>query len=112
MALALRMIWFSPWVAIVSVTIRPFSASLTVAVTTISCSGKAHSAELDRKPLQRARVARGHRGVGPRDLGHRPEPVEDAAGQADLLCELLVDVDRVHVARCLGVAFRQALRRA
>jgi hypothetical protein len=38
-ASALRMIRLSPWAATVSVTMRPSAASLTVLVTTISCSG-------------------------------------------------------------------------
>jgi hypothetical protein len=56
----------------------------------------AHPAELDAQPAQRVRAA-GGLGLGARDLGHRPQPVQDPSGQADLLGELLVDVDRVEV---------------
>ena len=38
-----------------------------------------------------------------RDLGHRPQPVQDPSGQADLLGERLVDVDRAEVAGGAGV---------
>ena len=46
-------------------------------------------------------------GVGASHLGHGPEPVQDPPGEADLLRELLVDVNRVEVARGAGVADRQ-----
>jgi hypothetical protein len=36
-------------------------------------------------------------GAGPRDLGHRIEPVQDVLREADLLGELRVDVDGVEV---------------
>ena len=36
--------------------------------------------------------------VSDRTLGHRPQPVEDPAGKADLPREVLIDVDRVEVA--------------
>ena len=59
-----------------------------------------------------AQVARAHTDaagvrLGARDLGHRPQPVQDPPGQADRLGELLVDVDRVEVARGAGVAVGQ-----
>src|SRR5512142_720742 len=41
-----------------------------------------------------------------RDLRHRPPPVEDATGEPDPLGVLLVDVDRVEVARRARVANR------
>src|SRR4051794_21455475 len=65
--------------------------------------GQAHAAELDAQPPQRRRVA-GRLGLGARDLRHRPQPVEDPPGQADLPGELLVDVDRVEVAGRARVA--------
>src|SRR5262249_37215883 len=62
-----------------------------------------HSAELNAELPQRLGAA-GGLGVGAGDLGHRPEAMEDAPRQADLLGELLVYVDRVEVARGPGVA--------
>ena len=71
-----------------------------------------HPAELDREPLQRPRIAAGERcGVGSGDEAHRVEAVEDVARQADRLRELVVDVDRVEVARGARVAVRQVLVR-
>ena len=106
-ASALRMIWLPPCSAIVSTTTFPSRSSLTVPLTVISCSREAHAAELDREALESARVAAHGRGVGPRHLGHRVEAVQDHAGQADALGELLVDVDRVGIAGGVLVALRQ-----
>ena len=97
-ASALRMIWLPPCSATVSTTTRAVVGLLDGAGDRHLLLGEAHAAELDREALQRARVAAGDRGVGARDLGHRPEAVQDAAGQADRLGELGVDVDRVEVA--------------
>ena len=77
-ASALRMIRFSPWRASVSVTMRPSAASLTVAVTTISCSGRPMPRNWTASRFERPRVAVGERAVGARDLGHRLEAVQDA----------------------------------
>src|SRR4029079_1075697 len=59
---------------------------------------EAHAAELNGEPLQAARVAPRRVGAGARDLGHRPEAVQDRRREPDLLGELAVDVDRVEVA--------------
>src|SRR6185436_5103789 len=69
----------------------------------------AHAAELNREPLQAARVAPGRVGAGARDLGHRPEAVQDRRREPDLLGELAVDVDRVEVAGRARVPVRQVL---
>src|SRR5215218_7719174 len=68
--------------------------------------GEAHPPKLDGQPLESARVAAGRVHVRPGDLGHRVEAVQDVARQADLLGELGVDVDRIEIARCPGVAVR------
>ena len=73
--------------------------------------GEAHAPELHRQALELVGPARGLR-LGARHLGHRPQPVQDAAGQADLLGELLVDVDRVEVSRRARVADGHVLVRA
>src|SRR3954451_519737 len=73
--------------------------------------GEAHPAKLHGQPLERAGVAAGGGRVGPGHLSHRVEAVEDVAGQARLLGELGIDVDRVEVARRAGVAVRQILVR-
>ena len=44
----------------------------------------AHPAELDAEPLEMLGAA-GRLGVRPRDLGHRPQAVQDPAGEPDLL---------------------------
>src|SRR3954447_16102065 len=62
-----------------------------------------HPAERDAQALERVRAA-GRLGLRAGDLGHRPEAVEDLARQPDLLGEVVVDVDRVEVARRTGVA--------
>ena len=41
-------------------------------------------------------------GVSAGNLGHRPQPVQDPPRQPDALRELLVDVDRIEVARGAG----------
>src|SRR3954453_14422225 len=64
--------------------------------------GEAHAAELDLEALELPRLA-----DRAGDLGHRPEAMEDAAGEPDRLGELLVDVDRVEVAGRARVAIRQ-----
>ncbi len=63
----------------------------------------AHPAKLHGQPLE-VLGSTGRVGVGTRHLGHRPQPVQDATGQPDSLGELLVDVDRVEVARGTRVA--------
>ena len=70
--------------------------------------GHAHAAKLDREALEMLGAA-GRLGLRARDLGHRPEAVQDAPGQADGARELLVDVDRVEVARGAGVAGGEVL---
>ena len=71
--------------------------------TTISFSSIADAAELDLEALEPVGTAELLR-VRPCDLRHRVQAVQDPAGQPDLPGELLVDVDRVEVARCAGVA--------
>src|SRR5512132_3051838 len=69
--------------------------------------GEAHAAELHRQAPELARLA-----DGARDLRHGPEAMEDAAREADRLRELLVNVDRVEVARRARVAVGEvAVRR-
>src|SRR5919107_2049259 len=65
--------------------------------------GEGDTAELDLEPLERVRPAGG---LGQRagDLRHRPQAMEDLAGEADLLGEVVVDVDGVEVARRARVA--------
>src|SRR5215217_7543441 len=65
-----------------------------------------HAAELDLEALQRQRVA-GRLGLGARHLRHRPQAVQDPAGQPHGSRELVVQVDRVEVARRAGVAVGQ-----
>src|SRR5947209_4069663 len=60
-------------------------------------------AELNRQSAELLRSS-GRVGMRPCHLGHRPQPVEDAAGQPHLLGEPLVDVDGIEVARGSGVA--------
>src|SRR5215210_6139136 len=69
--------------------------------------GEPHPAELDGQPPQAPRIATGGVDARPGHLGHRPQAVEDVRGQAHLLRELGVDVDRVEVARRARVAVRQ-----
>ena len=72
--------------------------------------GHAHAAELHRQPLQVRGPAR-RLGLRARDLRHRPQPVQDPPRQPDRARELLVDVDRVEVARGARVAIGQVLVR-
>src|SRR4051794_13424039 len=72
--------------------------------------GHPHAAELHAEALEPVGTATAL-GLRPRDLGHGVEAVQDLAGQADLLGELLVDVDRVEVARRARVADREVLVR-
>src|SRR3954447_14743681 len=65
---------------------------------------KPDAAELDRQPLQPARVAAARIDRGSGHLGHAPEPVEDVAWKADRFRELRIQVDRIEVARRTGVA--------
>ena len=61
---------------------RRRATSRTVEVTTISCSGT----PIPRNWTDEARSAlgpAGRLGLRARDLGHRPQPVQDPAGQAD-----------------------------
>src|SRR3954447_13378376 len=67
--------------------------------------GQPDAAELDGQALERIRAAAGL-GLGPRDLRHRPQAVQDLARQPDLLGEVVVDVDRVEVAGRARVADR------
>src|SRR5680860_139631 len=73
--------------------------------------GHAHAAELHGEALEGARIAAGRAHVGARHLGHAIEAVKDVARQAHLLGELVVDVDRVEVARGARVAVREVLVR-
>src|SRR5205807_5331154 len=66
-------------------------------------SHAAHPPELHREALELLWPASGL-GVRARHLRHRPQAVEDPAGEAYLLGERLVDVDRVEVARRACVA--------
>src|SRR5215211_5477031 len=66
--------------------------------------GKPHAAELDRQPLEPARVAVGDGVVRAGHLGHRVEAVEYHPRQAHALREVLVDVDRIGVAGGVLVA--------
>jgi hypothetical protein len=68
-----------------------------VDVTTISCSGSPMPRNWTER-LERGRVA-GRLGLRAGDLRHRPQAVQDLARQPDRLRELVVDVDRVEVAR-------------
>src|SRR5207244_4187991 len=62
-----------------------------------------HPAKLDPQAPELLRAAR-RLGLGARDLSHRVQAVQDAAREADLPGEVLVDVDRVEVAGRAGVA--------
>ena len=104
------MIWLPPCSATVSTT-TVLAGLLHGARHGDLLLGHAHAAELDGEALQRARVAAGGGHVGARHLRHPVEAVEDVARQADLLGELVVDVDRVEVARGAGVPVRQVLVR-
>src|SRR4029079_548255 len=68
----------------------------------------AHAAERHAEALERVRAARGL-GLRPGDLRHRPQAVEDLPREPDLVGEVVVDVDRVEVARRARVADRQVL---
>jgi hypothetical protein len=59
---------------------------------------------MPRNCTERRLSRSGGLGLGARDLGHRPQAVEDPARQADRARELVVDVDRVEVARRARVA--------
>ena len=81
----------------------PSPASRTVPVDDDLLAHPAHPAELDAERLELVGTAGGV-GVGPRHLRHRPQPVQDPPRKPDALGELLVDVDRVEVARRARVA--------
>ena len=97
------MIRLPPCSASESTIARPPLTSRTVPLNDDLLLEHAHAAKLHREPLEPLRAAEGL-GVGASHLGHRPQPVQDAAGEAHLLGELLVDVDRVEVTRGAGVA--------
>ena len=65
--------------------------------------GKAQAAKLHGQPPERPRITAGRGGVGTRHLGHRIEAVQDPPWQPNRSGELVVKVDRVGVARRLGV---------
>jgi hypothetical protein len=83
----------------------PVAGSLTVELITISCSGTAIAAELDRQPLEMLGPAQ-RLGLRAREQRHRVEAVEDPPGQPDRPRELVVEMDRVEVAGGAGVADR------
>src|SRR4051812_21806955 len=72
---------------------------------------EAHTAELNRETSHSPRIATGDGLYGARHLRHAVKPVKDVRRQADRRRELLVDVDRVEVARGAGVAVREVLVR-